>query len=150
MQWGLKKLNVPKIEYNKKIESSVVAIIDTGIDVNHESLKNSLWENPGEVGIDAKGNKKQNNGIDDDRNGHIDDVHGWNFVNNNNNLKDTNGHGTHIAGIIVGRTPCGMVFGVAPNTKIMVLKYFSSQQSGEQTLNKSIAAMNYAVAMGAQ
>ncbi len=58
----------------------IVAVIDNGVDVNHEDLKNKIWTNPGETGLDSAGNNKSNNGIDDDQNGYVDDVHGWNFL----------------------------------------------------------------------
>ncbi|MCB9024825.1 MAG: S8 family serine peptidase [Bdellovibrionaceae bacterium] len=129
----------------------IVAVIDTGIDIHHESLKQSLWQNPGEVGTDTNGRDKRSNGIDDDHNGFIDDVNGWNFVNNNSQLQDQNGHGTHIAGIIAGKNSfCGEAFGVAPMAKIMVLKYYHPLQNGQITLEKSIAAMRYAMQMGAK
>ena len=87
----------------------VVAVIDTGIDVNHSDLRENLWRNPGEIGVDSQGQNKAANGIDDDNNGFIDDVYGVDFVNNkglndipsNKELtKDHHGHGTHVAGII--------------------------------------------------
>src|ERR1700677_2290419 len=78
----------------------VVAVIDTGVDPSHPDLKNNLWVNKGETGKDKNGRDRSTNHIDDDGNGFIDDVHGWNFAGDNNNLMDTHGHGTHIAGII--------------------------------------------------
>src|SRR5262245_18633886 len=70
---------------------TLVAIIDTGVDMTHPDLSANIWTNPGEI---------PGNGIDDDHNGFIDDTHGWNFVSNNNNPTDDNGHGSHVAGII--------------------------------------------------
>ncbi len=58
----------------------IVAVIDSGVDINHEDLQNKIWQNPGETGTDASGSNKENNHIDDDLNGYIDDVHGWNFL----------------------------------------------------------------------
>ena len=96
---------------NKKI---VVAVCDTGIDVNHPDLKDNIWRNPKEI----PGNK-----IDDDKNGFIDDIHGWNFAGNNNRVFDTHGHGTHIAGIIgaVGGNGIGLS-GVAHKVSLMALE----------------------------
>jgi cell wall-associated protease len=62
------------------VEPILVAVIDSGVDVNHEDLKAQIWNNPGETGVDEKGNDKATNKIDDDKNGYVDDVHGWNFL----------------------------------------------------------------------
>ena len=67
----------------------VVAVIDTGVDYNHPDLAANIWTNPGEIA---------GNGIDDDGNGYIDDIHGWDFVNDDNDPFDDNGHGTHCSG----------------------------------------------------
>lgn len=58
----------------------VVAVIDSGVDTKHEDLKNKIWNNPGEFGLDQNGQDKSKNGIDDDQNGYVDDIHGWNFL----------------------------------------------------------------------
>ena len=87
--WGLKKSDAARAwSVSQGSKNTIIAIIDTGIDSNHEDLKNNLWVNAGESGLDAQGHDKSNNGIDDDQNGFIDDVHGWNFVSNNNKLID--------------------------------------------------------------
>lgn len=76
---------------------TVVAIIDTGVDTSHEVFagSESIWVNPNEI---------PGNGIDDDGNGYVDDVNGWNFVSKNNSPMDDQGHGTHVAGIVLGVT----------------------------------------------
>ncbi|MCB0364948.1 MAG: S8 family serine peptidase [Bdellovibrionaceae bacterium] len=130
----------------------LVAVIDTGIDTEHPALQNQLWTNPGETGIDLDGNDRSRNGIDDDNNGYVDDVHGWNFVGNNAELKDRHGHGTHISGIIVanpqnGRpspSPCPQPI------RLMVLKYFDPSDSMEFNLRNTVLAIRYATRMGAQ
>lgn len=119
-------------------KSVLVAVIDTGADVSHSFLKKSLWRNPGETGFDDSGHNKSNNGIDDDGNGFIDDVQGWNFVDNNKDLTDDIGHGTHVAGIISQN----------PEAQIMVLKAMASASSNG--LNPTIAAIEYAIANKAQ
>ena len=71
----------------------LIGVIDTGVDRNHPDLKNNMWTNPNEIA---------GNGLDDDNNGYIDDVHGWDFANNDNDPFDDNSHGTHCAGTIGG------------------------------------------------
>ena len=116
--------------------SIVVAVLDTGVDYTHPDLAANIWTNPGEIAGD---------GIDNDGNGFIDDVHGWDFQNEDNDPMDDHGHGTHVAGTIaaVGNNGVG-VAGVAWNVTIMPLKIMSS--SG--TSFDAIQALNYAVAMG--
>ena len=149
-KWGLAKSNtLDAWQLTTGSRDIVVAIVDTGIDPNHPDLRNNLWKNPGESGRDKRGRKKETNGIDDDRNGLIDDVHGWNFVNNNNYLVDNHGHGTHIAGIVgaEGGNRVGVI-GVAPKVSLMVLKYFDPKFPGNNLVN-TIKAFNYAVQMNA-
>lgn len=94
----------------------VVAILDTGIDPGHEALGSALWRNPAEI---------PGNGKDDDGNGYVDDVHGWNFGDSNNDLRDWKGHGTHVAGIVSARRPLQPekgVWGIAPYSKVLTVK----------------------------
>lgn len=118
----------------------VVAVIDTGLDYNHEDIVGNVWSNPGEV---------PGNGIDDDNNGYIDDTRGWDFVNNDNDPADDNGHGTHVSGTIaaVGNNGIG-VAGVNWSARIMPLKFLSARGSG--TTADAISALDYAVMMGAR
>ncbi|MEM7646174.1 MAG: S8 family peptidase [Pseudomonadota bacterium] len=149
-KWGLQKSNaLDAWQLTTGSREIVVAIVDTGIDVNHPDLKNNLWRNPGETGKDALGRDKATNGVDDDKNGYIDDVHGWNFVTGNNHIKDNHGHGTHIAGIVgaEGGNKYG-VTGVAPKVSLMVLKYFDPNSTSDNLVN-TIKAFNYAVKMNA-
>lgn len=130
----------------------IVAVIDTGIDVNHPDLKSNIWVNAGESGLDGNGHDKSHNGIDDDHNGFIDDANGWDFVNESPVLKDNHGHGTHIAGIVgANGGPSGDgLFGVAPKVKIMALKYFDPQSRGGDNLKNTIRAIHYAIKNGAR
>lgn len=125
-----------------------VAIIDTGIDTRHPELQKNLWINPKESGRDHLGRDKATNGVDDDGNGFIDDVHGWNFVANNNDLTDHHGHGTHIAGII-GLSEKIQVSIEKPQIRFMTLKYFDPNSSPQNTLDMTVEAIKYAVKMKA-
>lgn len=120
----------------------VTAIIDTGVDIKHEELKDNIWINPGETGYDSLGRNKESNGIDDDNNGFIDDIHGWNFVNNNNDITDQHGHGTHVAGIINKRK--------YSNSKLMILKYYDPRAKNNENLIYSLQALKYAIDNNAQ
>ncbi|MFH0966093.1 MAG: S8 family peptidase [Methanobacteriota archaeon] len=112
----------------------IVAVVDTGVDYTHPDLAANIWTNPGEIA---------ENGIDDDGNGYIDDIQGWNFVSKSNDPMDDNGHGTHCAGTIaaVGNNGIGIT-GVTWNSKIMPLKFLDSQGNGYTS--DAIAAILYA------
>ena len=156
-KWGMNGSSKADIQTNQAWSISrgskdiVVAVIDTGIDVHHPDIKNNLWRNPGEIGVDALGRDKATNGIDDDGNGFVDDVHGWNFVENNHNLSDNHGHGTHIAGIVGAEGDNGIgISGVAPKVSIMVLKYYDPKVSFNDNLGNTIKSIRYANRMGAK
>jgi len=118
----------------------VIAVIDTGVDYNHPDLRNNVWTNPGEIA---------NNGRDDDGNGFVDDIRGWDFVNNDNNPMDDNQHGTHVAGILAaeGNNSTG-VSGVNWKARIMPVKFMAANGSGSTAA--AIRAIQYAVANGAK
>ncbi len=115
----------------------VIAVIDSGVDYNHPDLVANIWINPREI---------PGNGIDDDGNGFVDDVRGWNFIEENGNPMDTNGHGTHVAGTIgaVGNNGLGVV-GVNWSVSILPLRFLGSDGRGS-TLD-AIQAVNYATMM---
>ena len=119
--------------------SVVVAIIDTGVDLDHPDLAANIWTNSGEIA---------GNGIDDDGNGYIDDLHGWDFVNNDGDPNDDNNHGTHVAGTIAAVADSVGVVGVAPNSKVMALKFLDANGSG--LTSNAVTALAYAVDNGAQ
>jgi subtilisin family serine protease len=119
----------------------VVAIIDTGVDFNIPDLVDNAWTNQAEL--------NGRPGVDDDGNGYIDDIHGFNFVNNTGDPKDDNGHGSHVAGTIGARGDDGKgVAGVAWNVSIMALKFLDSQGSG--SLANAVKAIDYARKNGAK
>ena len=120
----------------------VVAIIDTGVDFKHKNLQESAWVNESE----AKGAA----GSDDDRDGFADDLNGWDFTTNTGNIVDGHGHGTHLAGIISGKSTEANGFkGVCPGVKIMSIRYFASDSSGIKNLENTVKAIRYAVKHGA-
>jgi len=131
-----------------------VAVIDTGADINHKELKDFIWTNPGETGTDRWGRDKSTNGIDDDGNGYADDLHGWNFVSNTNDLLDSMGHGTHISGIIKNESSKSPFTSNKSNKKpkigLMILKYYDAEASDSQNIENTVKALNYAIKMGAQ
>lgn len=149
--WGLKKSDAARAwSVSQGSKDVIVAVIDTGIDEFHEDLKANLWTNPGEVGLDAQGKNKSTNGVDDDENGFPDDVHGWNFVSNNNRINDNHGHGTHIAGIIGAEAENKKgISGISPKVSLMILKYFDPKVPNTDNLRNTIASIHYAIKMGA-
>jgi len=149
--WGIGKVSAQRAwTLTKGKKEIVVAVIDTGCDVQHEDLKANIWLNPGETGKDASGKDKANNGKDDDGNGFADDIHGWNFVSADNHLTDNHGHGTHIAGIIGAEAGNGKgIAGISPDVSIMCLKYFDPKIPNTDNLKNTVNAIRYAIRMNA-
>jgi subtilisin family serine protease len=139
IECGVSLMNAPTAWANGYTgEGVVVGVIDTGTCLSHPDIADQLWTNSGEI---------PGNGIDDDGNGFIDDVHGWSFDGggSNNNIHDTNGHGSHVAGTVAGDGTQGTQSGMAPGAEIQTIKFWNSL-SGEAAAWNCI---QYAVDNGA-
>ncbi|MGK5087726.1 S8 family serine peptidase [Bdellovibrionota bacterium FG-2] len=140
-QWGLKITDAQRAwDISKGDKNVVVAVIDTGVDLTHPDLADNIWTNPGEV---PAGGVSGADGIDNDGNGFIDDLHGWNFYSKNANPNDDMGHGTHCAGVIAGGHNGVGMMGIAPNVRIMPVKFLGA--GGDGTLENGILATEYAM-----
>ncbi|MDD4606719.1 MAG: S8 family peptidase [Patescibacteria group bacterium] len=148
-QWQLAKIRVSQAwDLTQGSDKVVVALIDSGVDIDHEDLKNNIWTNSKEIA----GNYK-----DDDNNGFVDDVNGWDFVNNNNDPRPKIGglyneggvnHGTVVAGVIAAETNNSLgLAGVAYKAQIMPLRALNSLGIGDTT--DVIEAIDYAIQNGA-
>lgn len=118
----------------------ILAILDSGVRLEHSELHNRIWKNLLEI---------PDNGIDDDNNGYVDDIQGWDFINNDNDPSDDRGHGTRVAGII-GANPNNNIgyAGIDWHCKLMVIKV--TDKDGATTTDILAQAINYAVANGAK
>ncbi len=118
--------------------SILIGVIDTGLDYDHPDLAPNVWTNPGEIA---------GNEVDDDGNGFVDDVHGFDFLNRDGDPMDDNRHGTHVAGIIAARGNNGIgTAGVCWRARIVGLKFLGSTGSGY--VSDAIDALEYAIQMG--
>lgn len=153
-QWALQDINAKKAWNTAPQQNDiVVALLDTGIDYTHQDLIPNIWRNLKEI---------PNNGIDDDENGYIDDVIGWDFSSNDNLPFDFTtdplvvlsnngnpGHGTHVAGIIAASRRNGFgISGVSPHIKIMPLRVISEKGMGKTS--EILKAVHYAIQNGAK
>jgi subtilisin family serine protease len=137
--WGLNKIQAPDAWQAGYTGSGVtVAVIDTGVLYTHTDLSTNIWKNTAEIA---------GNGIDDDHNGYVDDVYGYDFVNKDGYALDDNGHGTHVAGIIAGLKNGTGVTGVAYNATIMPVKVLDATGNGSFT--NVASGIMYAVNNGA-
>ena len=149
-QWGLANVAYPQYpgvdihatnawDIATSAGELIVAVIDSGADLNHPDLVDNLWTNPEEI---------PDNGIDDDGNGFVDDVHGVDFINGTGSVADPNGHGTHCCGIIGARGDNGVgVCGVCWRVRLMPLRFLDSKGYG--TTADAVDAIEYAIAHGA-
>ena len=140
-QYGPAMINLPWLwNQPKSKKRPVIAIIDTGVDIEHPDLKDNIWCNEAEInGI---------GGQDDDHNGYFEDIHGYDFVNNTGVIGDRNGHGTHCAGIAaaVGNNDIGIT-GANPDALIMPVQVLD--KSGTGSVSTIIKGIDYAIANGA-
>ncbi|MBO5540428.1 MAG: S8 family serine peptidase [Muribaculaceae bacterium] len=143
-QWGPAAINLPQLWDMPLLEGAkrpIIAILDTGIDIEHPDLAANIWTNAAE----ASGAE----GEDDDNNGFADDVHGWDFINQTAKIADYNGHGTHCAGIAaaVGNNGIGIA-GANPDAYIMPITIMQSDGTGD--VATIIKGIDYATANGAE
>jgi|GEM_PF-1207354 len=117
-------------------ETVVVAILDSGIDLDHPELAETLWANPGEIA---------GNDIDDDGNGLVDDVNGWDFVANDADVSDATGHGTRVAGVVAAAANGEGIVGVAPGVRVMPVRVCGAGCP----LSDIVEGLTYAADMGA-
>jgi len=155
--WGVVRVDADKVwRQNFRGANVVVAVVDTGTDVTHPQLANQIFVNPGESGTDSKGNNKQNNGVDDDGNGYVDDYYGMNFADQKAQplTGDNQYHGTHVSGIIAAAHndttagPQTYVQGMAPAVKLLPAAFLDDQGNG--FMSDAVLAIDYAVARGAR
>ncbi|MBF0532814.1 MAG: S8 family serine peptidase [Candidatus Omnitrophica bacterium] len=138
--WAMPKIKADMAWDTTQGEGVIVAVVDTGIDFNHPDLAANIWTNSNET----------LNGVDDDNNGFVDDIRGWNFSDNpnNNNPMDDNEHGTHVAGTIAALGNNGIgVIGVAPKAKVMAVKGLN--KDGWGTISGLAQGIIYAAQNGA-
>lgn len=139
-QWGLERVGAPQAWSRAQGEGVVVAVLDTGVDAQHPDLKPNLWTNPLEIPGD---------GIDNDGNGYVDDVHGGNTLERTGNIADGGEHGTHVAGIVAARGDDDYgVTGVAPKATILPVRIFDN--NGNTDVASVIEAFHYAESNGAK
>jgi len=147
-QWGIRKVGyLPKSDPNSawdvidgQTKNVLVAVIDSGLDIEHPDAPQYVWTNAKEI---------PDNKMDDDKNGYVDDIHGWNFFDENNDLRDFKGHGSIVAGIIAAKSNNALgIAGINPGAEIMVLKV--TDKKGQTNSLNIYRAIHYAVNHGAR
>ncbi|HTY36986.1 MAG TPA: S8 family serine peptidase [Bacteroidota bacterium] len=169
-QWHLRKVNAPSAwDITQGDSTIVVAIVDSGVELDHPDLQPNIWINKGETGLDAQGHDKRTNNIDDDGDGYVDDWHGWDLVGaqyqtfdpsqitGDNDPSPTginNDHGTHVAGIVAAATNNLIgVASLAAKCRILAVKTTADNDtrgSGDAYVLAGYQGIVYAVTMGAK
>ena len=144
-EWNLTAIRAPEAwDVTTGSAQVTVGVVDTGIDATHPDLAPNLWANQGE-----SGGGRETNGLDDDGNGRIDDVHGWDFVSGDAQPQDGNGHGTHVSGTIAARGNDAIgVAGLNWSSALMPLRVLGDDGSG--FVSDAITAYAYAARNGAR
>lgn len=138
--WGVVRMKAPAVWHVTRGEGVLVAVVDTGVDLSHPALSANLAVNMAESAGEE--------GVDDDGNGYVDDVNGWDFFGNRANPDDDQGHGSHVAGTIAGNATKENFFGVAPSAQILAVKTHNARgASREDAVVKGIL---YAADRGAK
>jgi len=139
-QWALEKVRAPGAWYISQGHGITVAVVDTGVELSHADLADGLWSNGGEIA---------GNGVDDDGNGYVDDVYGWDFADGDNGPWDEHGHGTHVAGIVGATTDNGIgVAGMGWGVTVMPVRVLDATGNGSDW--EVAQGIRYAVDNGAQ
>ena len=140
-QWSLPRIHAAEAwDTCRGSNEVVVAIIDTGVDYNHRDLQGNLWVNEAELSGET--------GVDDDGNGYIDDLHGYNFADDTSDPMDDHGHGTHCAGIVAAVGDNGLdIAGICWSARVMGIKILDADGEGDAA--DAVPAIYYAVASGA-
>lgn len=137
--WALARIGAREAWQTGTGEGIIIAVLDTGVDLNHSDLDDSLWRNEDEIAGD---------GVDNDGNGFVDDAHGWDFANSDANPDDGHSHGTHVAGIIAAEDNGQGVVGIAHGSEIMAVKVLGDNASGSwASITRGI---DYAIQSGAK
>lgn len=130
--WSMKFIKTREAWASTKGSGVIVAVSDTGVYMRHGELESQMHVNVGETGVDAQGVDKSKNKIDDDGNGYVDDVHGWDFSSKRAAKSDNHYHGTHVAGTIAAAENGFAIAGVAPKAKLLVTTFIGADGSGSE------------------
>ncbi|MHA2244401.1 MAG: S8 family serine peptidase [Candidatus Hodarchaeales archaeon] len=143
VQWNLIDIGAVKAwNYTQGMSNIVVAVIDSGVDFSHPDLMNQSWINPNEI---------PKNGLDDDNNGYVDDIVGWDFRDSDNDPSPGHEHGTFVAGLLAADDDDHICVGVAPNIRLMALRFLNDENRfGGGDWDMFIEALDYAVDNGAR